>query len=73
MTDQLFRMLANLPEATPDPVHAARVRSSCHAALSIRRVRRRSGLRATDAFLDSLAAAYLIETVRQALHAFGVV
>lgn len=74
MTDPLFRMLANLPEAAPEPVLAARIRSRCHAALATRRVRRRSpGLRATDMLLASLSAAYLIETARQALHVFGIV
>lgn len=75
MTDRLFRMLAELPEAAPDPGRAARVRSRCHAALARSRRTRRGphGLRATDALLASLAAAYLIETVRQALHVIGIV
>ena len=75
MTDRLFRMLAELPQAVPDPARAARVKSRCHAALArSRRTRRRpQGLRATDALLASLAAAYLIETARQTLHVFGIV
>jgi hypothetical protein len=74
MTDRLFRMLTELPESAPDPVRAARVRSRCHAALArSRRTRRHpQRLRATDALLASLAAAYLIETVRQTLQVIGI-
>lgn len=76
MTDPLLRMLANLPQAEPDRARAARVRMRCHAALARgqrRRARRSRGPRRTDALLSALGAAYLIETVRQALLLLGIV
>ena len=73
MTDSLFRMLADLPHATPDPDRAARVRARCHTVLARgRRSRRRSSVRLTDAILAGLGAAYLVEAVRLALHFSGI-
>lgn len=70
MTDPLLRLLESLPEAEPDRARAARVRRRCHATLARgreREARRRNrGRFVVETLLASLAAAYLIETVRQA-------
>ena len=67
MTDPLFRLLADLAQAAPDPDRAARIRSRCHAVLARgRRSARRKSVRLTDAFLAGLGAAYLLEAVRLA-------
>jgi hypothetical protein len=76
VTDPLLRMLANLPQEEPNRERAARVRSQCHAALGRSRPRTerpdgRSRLRET--LLLGLGAAYLIETVREALLLSGIV
>lgn len=79
MTDPLLRLLASLPQATPDRERAARVRARCHAALMSRpRPGRRRGTgRRIDRVLaylgPCLGAAYLIESVRLALHLAGLV
>ena len=76
MTEPLLRRLATLPSAEPDPVRAARVRAKCHAALARRRPRR-SARRHHAAFVweplvAGLGGLYLTETIRQVLHAYGV-
>jgi hypothetical protein len=73
MTDPLFRLLADLPQAAPDPDRAARIRSRCHAVLARgRRSPRRKSVQLTDAFLAGLGAAYLIEAARLALLFSGI-
>lgn len=77
MTDPLFRLLANLPEAEPDRRRAARVRTRCHAVLARGRQPRasRSGRasRLTRTLLAGLGGVYLMETLRQALLLMGIV
>jgi hypothetical protein len=76
LTDPLFRMLANLPEAEPDPVRAARVRTRCHGVLARRRPRspRPGGaLRVWEAVVAGLGGVYLTETIRQMLRLYGIV
>lgn len=77
MTDPLLRMLADLPQAEPHPARAARVRVACHAALARRRPHPpvRSGRRATriwEPVVAGLGGIYLTETLRQALHLYGL-
>ena len=72
MTDPLFRLLADLPNAAPDPDRAARVRSRCHAVLARGRRSHRKSVRLTDALLAGLGAAYLIEAVRLAWFFSGI-
>jgi hypothetical protein len=77
MTDPLFRMLANLPEAEPDRARAARVRTRCHAALARHRPSRsprpNGALRFSEALLAGLGSVYLAETIRQVLRLYGMV
>jgi hypothetical protein len=76
MTDPLLRKLAILPSAEPDPVRAARVRAKCHAALARRRprpsTRRRHAAFVWEPLVAGLGGLYLTETIRQVLHAYGV-
>lgn len=78
MTDPLLGMVAGLPQGTPDRERAARVRARCHAVLAHgrpRAARRRGNGRLIDRILayvgPCLGAAYLIESVRLALHLAG--
>lgn len=77
MTDPSLRLLANLPEAEPDPRRAARVRARCHAVLARGRQSRASrshrAPRLTRTLLAGLGGLYLMETFRQALLLMGIV
>jgi len=76
VTDPLFRMLTALPQAEPDPVRAARVRTACHATLARRRMRRSAqpsgAARIWELLVAGLGGIYLTETFRLALRAYGV-
>ena len=76
MTDPLLHMLAALPQAEADPVRDARVRTACHAALARRRPRRsdqpKGASRSWELVIAGLGGLYLTETIRQALHFYGV-
>ncbi len=76
MTDPLLRLIATLPSAEPDAARAARVRAKCHAALERRRprpaVRRRHAAFLWEPLVAGLGGLYLTETIRQVLHAYGV-
>jgi hypothetical protein len=75
MTEPLLRKLATLPSAEPDPVRAARVRAKCHAALARRRprsARRHHAAFVWEPLVAGLGGLYLTETIRQVLHAYGV-
>lgn len=77
MNDPLYRLLAGLPQATPDEHRAARVRLACHAALARRRPqpapRRRAPSRIWEAVLAGLCGVYLMEIVRLVLNLYGIV
>ncbi len=76
MTDSLLRTLATLPSAQPDAARAVRVRAKCHAALERGRPRpatkRRYAAFAWEPLVAGLGGLYLTETIRQVLHAYGV-
>jgi len=72
MTDPLFRMLAALPPAEPEPARADRVRARCRAILARQTPHRRK--RNMTPFwaplLAGLGGVYLGEAIRQALHLY---
>jgi len=76
MTDPLFRLLSTLPQAEADPVRAARVRTACHAELARHRPRRCAQpgrtTRIWELLVAGLGGIYLTETLRLALHAYGL-
>jgi hypothetical protein len=80
VSDPLFRILANLPQAEPDRDRASRIRARCHAALAADRQRGGSRaprgaapVRLRETVLAGLGGAYLMATIWQGLLLLGIV
>jgi hypothetical protein len=72
--DQTFKLLLRLPQLSPDPEAAARVRRRCHAAMARRAALRaggsRSGLRPgrlSEAVLMLSMGLYLVTAIAEAV------
>jgi hypothetical protein len=75
MTDSLFKSLAHLPQAEPDPRRSDRVRSRCHNVLARHRPRsaeRRIGRRVWEPLVVGLSGLYFAEVIREALQLSGL-
>ena len=72
--DPILELLMGLPQLSPDPEAAARVRRRCHAAMARRTALRPSGLRPwrlSEAVLMLSVGVYLVAAVAEAVRVAG--
>lgn len=75
MTDSMFRLLGDLPQAVPDQARSNRVRSRCHTVLAKHRSRaaeRRTARRVWEPLVVGLGGLYFAGVLRQALQVYDV-